>query len=78
MTKAFFWKVVGRWEVSEETFKLLDTDYIWEGERANVKPVLKDTSNEQQPSCNRPPNLALAGYLTHKLRSYLTRGHCLI
>lgn len=42
MTKAFFWKVVGRWEVSEETFKLLDTDYIWEGKRDNVQPVLED------------------------------------
>lgn len=42
MTEAFFWKVVGRWDVPKSTFKLLDTEYNWEGKRKNVKRIFEE------------------------------------
>ncbi|MBO9698611.1 MAG: hypothetical protein J7604_00295 [Sporocytophaga sp.] len=42
MTKSYFWKVVGRYEVSEDVFKLLDTDEEFTAERTNVKVLYKN------------------------------------
>ncbi|MCH2044542.1 MAG: glycosyltransferase family 39 protein [Saprospiraceae bacterium] len=63
MNKAFFWRVVGRWEVPEEVFKLLDTDYIWEGERKNVKLVFEDDfeNTEDSSSLTRDTEVVIAG-----------------
>ncbi len=37
MTKSYFWKILGRYEVSDDVFKLLDTDEEFTAERKNVK-----------------------------------------
>jgi len=44
MTKAYFWKSLGKYERNEEYFKLLDTDEIYEGERSGVITIYADES----------------------------------
>ncbi|MFK7971143.1 MAG: hypothetical protein AB8F95_12285 [Bacteroidia bacterium] len=42
MTKPYYQRVIGRWEAPEDTRKLLDTDQIFEGERANITTVYEN------------------------------------
>lgn len=37
MTKAYFWKTLGRWEMPKHALKLLDTDEEFIGERKNIR-----------------------------------------
>jgi len=39
MTKAYFWKILGRYEKNENDLKLLDTKEYFEGVRKNVKTI---------------------------------------
>ncbi|MEM8528485.1 MAG: hypothetical protein AAGG68_27835 [Bacteroidota bacterium] len=39
MTRAYFWGVVGRYEIEEEKLKLLDTKELFKGERKEVKTL---------------------------------------
>ncbi len=39
MTKAYFWKILGRYEKNENDLKLLDTKEYYEGYRKNIKTV---------------------------------------
>jgi len=42
MTKAYFWKILGRYEKNENDLKLLDTKEYYEGYRKNIKIIYKN------------------------------------
>jgi len=44
MTKAYFWKTLGKYEKKDEYYKLLDTDELIDGERSDVTLVYSDPS----------------------------------
>ena len=44
MTKAYFWKTLGKYEKKDEYYKLLDTDELFDGERSDVTLVYSDPS----------------------------------
>lgn len=57
MTKAYFWKIAGKWEMPEYAMKLLDTDEEFTGTRENVQ-LLFETNFEQDSiigKCNIEP-----------------------
>ena len=64
MTKAYYWRTVGRIDIPEETQKLMDTDELYEGgNRRNIVPLyseLNDTTsvlnknNQYSPRFNFP------------------------
>ncbi len=43
MTKAYYWKTLGRWSLKSEYFKLLDTDEWYEGRPREVRLVYENT-----------------------------------
>lgn len=57
MTRAYFWKIFGRFDIPEDACKLMDTDEEFTGVRKQVKVLLEDnfeTTNDSL-SCGLPP-----------------------
>lgn len=46
MNKEYFWKVVGRWNVEENIFKLKDSPEVFEGTPESLTMVAKDSTTE--------------------------------
>lgn len=51
MTEAYYWRVVGRYDVDPEVVKLYDTDELFEGERTNLTTIYS-TNFENDTSLN--------------------------
>ena len=57
MTKPYFWRVLFRYQVPEEVNKLLDTKYIFEGERHKVRSIYENDFEADTTAydCPLPP-----------------------
>lgn len=57
MTRGYFWKVVGRYEVNNEYRKLLDSHDFYEGERKDVKVIYENNFEQDTATtpCPIPP-----------------------
>ena len=57
MTKAYFWAILGKYNVPTNTLKLLDTDEVFTGIRKNKKLIYKNTFELDTLvyDCNLPP-----------------------
>ncbi len=75
MTRAYFWAVVGRFNVPEETLKLYDTRYIFTGARKDVKELYLNTFDSDTALINSGKRLngTPCEYLT-KGREYTQVG----
>jgi hypothetical protein len=54
MTKAYFWKILGRMHVPEKAQFLLDTDEQYTHETRNVDTLLTRDFDDQLPACGLP------------------------
>ena len=72
MTKAYFWKIFGRWHVPEDACKLMDTDEEFTGERMAVKPLLKIDFEDEKDTldCGLPPISGQHSLCLNKERQY--------
>ncbi len=57
MTKAYFWKIFGRFDIPEDACKLMDTDEEFTGERKHIKVLLENDFESEQDTlfCDLPP-----------------------
>lgn len=57
MTKAYFWKVFGKFKVNETDYKLLDTDEEFAGNRSDVRTLLMEDfeSDSSYTACSMEP-----------------------
>lgn len=57
MTRAYFWKIFGRFDIPEDACKLMDTDEEYTGERRNVKVLLTNDFETAKDTffCDIPP-----------------------
>ncbi len=55
MTKAYFWKILGKMEVEDDAVKLLDAKREFTGERANVRVLYSNDFENDTLPCPAPP-----------------------